>query len=75
MTTTSTPRVDIAPELVELVRRIGGAVTTSELHYQLRRRGRTVSASELTIALSDAEARGLITPHAWTLPTSAPPQP
>ena len=68
MTATATPDhepVDV-DELVELVRHIGGGVRVEEIAYQLGRRGHPATLVAITDALCEAEARGLLTPWAWT---------
>lgn len=71
-TTHSTNILPVVDELVAIIRKIGGVVTTGELEYQLRRRGHTVTGADVIDALCQAEAQGLVTPCTWTLGTETP---
>jgi hypothetical protein len=71
-TTHATDILAVVDELVAIVAKIGGGVTTSELEYQLRRRGHTVTGADVIDALCHAEAQGLVTPYTWTLGPQAP---
>jgi hypothetical protein len=58
---------DPAQAVAQVVAKLGGGVRPEEIAYQLRRRGLQLTAIELVDALCQAEARGLITPYAWTV--------
>jgi hypothetical protein len=72
MTTPTASTTVTVDELVAIVEKVGGAVTATEIAYQLRRRGHASTAAEIADALHEAEAQGLLAPHAWTISTGAP---
>ena len=71
-TTHATTILSVVDELVAILAKIGGGISTSELEYQLRRRGHTVTGADVIDALCHAEAQGLVTPYTWTLGIKAP---
>jgi hypothetical protein len=55
-------------QIVQVLQRVGGTVTTDELRYQLARR--SINADDLDAELAQLARAGLITAgdHGWTLP-------